>query len=112
MHLVERSRLVESLLDRPAADLLTTTLLNHLRVRSTTDLAQAQEVVHALEALAQGDGGWPAEALCYLLRCCFTGFRLSMELELLAFLTLNGRLTPAARDMLILQPACSQPQPA
>lgn len=105
-HVVREERLFARLFAVSLAQPLCHALLDHVTARHSTCLAQAEEIVAALNP--EGGATPCAEAFGYLLRGFFQGFRQAMAFEELTLLTLGDeRLTPAARAMLTQRLAAS-----
>jgi hypothetical protein len=105
-HVVREERLFARLFAASRAQPLCHALLDHVTARHSACLAQAEDIVAALNP----ETGVPlcAEALGYMLRGVFQGFRQAMAFEELALLTLgDARLTPVARAMLTQRLAAS-----
>lgn len=82
-------------------DALADALLDHLRLRQSSDAAMAQELIAALRPEAE-EHRPAADALAYLLRCLFSGCRRAIDYEQLAIMALAGdRLTASARMLLV-----------
>lgn len=98
-HVVREERVFARLFAASLAQPLCHTLIDLVAARHSACLAQAEDIVAAL----QPESGAPlcAEAFGYMLRGFFEGCRQAMAFEELALLTLAGdRLTPVARAML------------
>ncbi|MEN2748753.1 hypothetical protein [Sphingomonas sp. T9W2] len=90
---------LEAMLSNGRADLLTATLLDHVRHRHEADAAAARELV---AAFAEADAFAAPETLGHMLRSFFTGCRRAVDFEQLAIIALAGqRLTPQARGLLV-----------
>lgn len=84
-------------------------LLDRVLLGRVTNVSQAQELIAALEPEGPEHRLLDAEALGYLLRCCFTAWRQRTAFEELAFLIMaEGRLTPDARAMLVERISCRE----
>lgn len=82
-------------------DALADALLDHVRLRHSTDTAMAQELIAALRPEAE-EHRPTADALAYLLRGLFSGCRRAIDYEQLAIVALAGnRLTVAARTLMV-----------
>jgi hypothetical protein len=98
----DEDRLLLAMFERDAGDRLNRALLARIRVAHATDAAYLHELVAALDPEAADHRPLTADALAYLLRCCFTSCRQTMAFEELAILKLaERRLAPAAREMLV-----------
>lgn len=98
-HVVREERLFTRLFAASLSQPLCHTLIDQVAARHTECLAQAEDIVAALQP---DSAAVPcAEAFGYMLRCFFAGCRQAMAFEELALLTLAGdRLTLAARALL------------
>ncbi|WP_157134602.1 hemerythrin domain-containing protein [Sphingomonas sp. PAMC 26605] len=105
-HVVREERLFARLFAASRGQPLCHALLDHVTARHSACLAQAEDIVAALNPEA-GARLCP-EAFGYMLRGFFQGFRQAMAFEELTLLTLGDeRLTPAARAMLTQRLAAS-----
>lgn len=93
---------LQAMFARQLDDPLTIALLKRIHRQHATDLAYMHELMAALDPALPDQHALSAEALGYLLRCCFTSCRDGIAFQELAILVLaQHRLTPDAREMLV-----------
>lgn len=103
-------RFLRSIFHLQADDPLTDALLGRIMQARIADAATCQELIAALTPQGPDQQPLDAEAMGYLLRCCFTAWRQAIAFEELAILTLaDRRLTREAREMLIARIAHRAP---